>query len=163
MFDNLITYLATKGWKYLVREDSSTITFNLSGTNGYFYCAARDDKDLMRFSFVTWFIVPCPTEMINGMSQLLMRLNSTIFYGSFDLDFETGVINFKTSIFYDGIEINDTVLENVIIKNVYIMDECTPIILKFIYGGISPIDGVNIRRSNLEMPLVAQIGYASKP
>jgi hypothetical protein len=101
--------------------------------------------------------------MVIGMSQLLMRLNATIFYGNFDLDFESGVINFKTSIFYDGIEVNSTVLENVIIKNVYIMDECTPIILKFIYGGISPIDGVNIRRNALDLPLVAQIGYSSKP
>jgi hypothetical protein len=162
MFNKLIEYLSTKGWKYNASEDRVEVTFNLSGTNGYFYCAARDDKDLRRFAFVTWFIAKCPLEMVAGMSQLLMRLNSTIFYGSFDFDFETGVINFKTSLFYDGIEVNDTVLENIIIKNVYIMDECTPIILKFIYGGVSPIDAANIRRLSLEMPPIRQIGYAAQ-
>src|ERR1700722_14012025 len=101
MFDKLITYLAGKGWKYIVSGDRSAVTFNLSGTNGYFYCAARDDKELRRFSFVTWFSEPRPIGMIIGMSESLMRLNPTVLYGGFELDFETVIINFKTSIFYD--------------------------------------------------------------
>jgi hypothetical protein len=151
MFDKLISYLERKRWRYLANSEHYTVTLNLAGTNGVFYCFARDEQDLKRFSFLTWSIAACPADIRIGMAELLMRLNGTIFYGGFELDFESGSITFKTSIFYEGLELNDTALDNVIINNIHIMDECTPPILKFIYGGITPLEGVNIRKQQLQI------------
>lgn len=155
MFDRLIIYLKWKEWRYSVLSEQTAVTLSLSGINGVFYCIAKDEQNLSRFSFLTLSIANCPTDLVIGMSELLMRLNSTIFYGSFELDFETGSIAFKTSIFYAGLELNNEALDNIIINNISIMDNCTPIILKYIYAGLSPIDGVNIRRQGLDMPLIS--------
>ena len=154
MFDKLIAYLSWKGWRYSVVIEQSAVSLSLSGINGVFYCYAKDEPNLNRFSFLTWCIGTCPADLIIGMAELLMRLNSTIFYGSFDLDFETGSIAFKTSIFYENLELNNVALDNIVINNISIMDNCTPIVLKYIYAGLSPIDAVNIRRESLEMPLL---------
>lgn len=162
MLDKLIAYLEEKQWRYLPNSDHATVSINLAGTNGVFYCFARDDQELKRFSFLTWSIAVCPANMIPGMAELLMRLNATIFYGNFELDFESGSIAFKTSIFYDGLELNNIALDNIVINNIHIMDECTPLILRFIYGGISPVQAVNIRRDKLEMPLLISIEDAPK-
>ena len=161
MLDKFINYLEEKRWRYLANIEQSTINLTLSGTNGVFYCSARDDQELMRFSFLTWCIAACPPNIRIGMAELLMRLNGTIFYGSFELDFETGSIAFKTSIFYEGLELNSIAFDNVVINNIHIMDECTPPILKFIYGGITPLEAVNIRKEKLQMLNTPQIEEGS--
>jgi len=148
MFDKLISYLQWKQWRYLAQNEQ-TVYLTLAGTNGVFNCFARDEPQLHRFSFLTWSIANCPLDMTKGMAELLMRLNATIFYGSFELNFDNGSIAYKTSIFYDGFELNNPAFDNIIVNNIYIMDECTPLILKFIYGGLSPVDALSIRQQKL--------------
>ena len=145
MFDKLIAYLQKREWKYIENEDQSMISFNLSGTNGVFQCSAYDQRDKNRFIFFTYCISTCPEDIRIRMAELLMRLNNTIFFGNFELNFETGQIKFKTSIFYENLELTETAIDSLIIGNVFMMDDCTPAIMKLIYGNLSPLEAFNLR------------------
>ena len=74
-----------------------------------------------------------------------MRLNTTVFFGNFELNFETGVIVYKTSLYGEDIELTPAVLDNVIISNVYVMDNYTPILLRLIYSNLSPVEAFQLR------------------
>lgn len=79
------------------------------------------------------------------MAELLMRLNAAVFFGSFELNFETGQIVYKTTLYTEGIELSPVVLDNVVFSNVFLMDNCTPIIFKLMYGNLSPLEAFEQR------------------
>ena len=56
---------------------------------------------------------------------------------------ETGEIKFRTSLFFETIEINDKIIDNVILKNIYIHDFSFPILSKFLFGDMTMDDVYN--------------------
>jgi len=80
-----------------------------------------------------------------------MRLNASIFLGNFQMNFENGNIIYKTALFYQDIDLTINVLDNIVIPNVSILDDCTPIIMRLIYGNLSPLEAFQLRdQSQLE-------------
>jgi hypothetical protein len=147
MYDKFIEYLKGKNWKYSEDKDSGIVSFYLGGTNGTtFYCAGQDEPDRHRFIFFSYCVANCPDTLRIKMAELLTRLNSVIFLGNFELNFETGIIKFKTSILYEGLDLNNKSIDNLIINNLAVMDDCTPAILKLIYGDLNAIDAYNFRQ-----------------
>ena len=145
MFEKLITYLQGKGWRYIENKDRGLISFSLAGSNGTFQCAALLDEKEEKLGFYCYSLVNCPPESILKMAELLMRLNGTVFYGNFELNFETGVIVFKTSLFSHGIDLNPEVLDNIVISNVFVMDDYSPLIMKLIYANVTPLEAYELR------------------
>jgi hypothetical protein len=145
MIEKLITYLQGKGWHYIENKEQGLISFSLAGTNGTFQCIAKLEEKEQKFGFYSYCLANCPAESILKMAELLMRLNKTVFYGSFELNFETGVILFKTSLFAETIDLTPAVLDNIVISNVFVMDDYTPIILKLIYGNLAPLEAYELR------------------
>jgi len=147
MYDKFIEYLNSKNWKFSEYKESHLITFYLGGANGTtFYCTGQDEPDKKRFIFFTYCINNCPEKLRIKMAELLTRLNSVIFLGNFELNFETGGIKHKTSIIYEGVDVPLKLIDNLVIFNISLMDDCTPAILKLMYGETDPIDAFNFRQ-----------------
>ncbi|HUB62559.1 MAG TPA: YbjN domain-containing protein [Puia sp.] len=145
MFEKIIAYLKGKGWSYTENKERGLINFSLSGDNGIFQCIAQVEEERRRLGFYSYCIATCPSDAILKMAELLMRLNTTVFFGNFELNFETGVIVYKTSLYGEDIELTPAVLDNVIISNVYVMDNYTPILLRLIYSNLSPVEAFQLR------------------
>jgi len=95
MLDKFIEYLRKRKWRYLENKEDSSVAFNLSGEHGTYRCYAQDEPDKSRFILFSYCMVVCPEDKRIRMSELLMRLNITAFFGNFELNFETGDIKFK--------------------------------------------------------------------
>lgn len=145
MYDKLIGFLKQKGWKYSEMNDGK-IFLNLSGYHGVYNCLGYDQPEKKRFAFYSSSMVLCPEGLRSQMAELLMRFNTTVFNGSFELHFNTGEIRFKTTIFYEGMALtDDSVINNLITGNVFIIDDCEPSILGMIFEGRSVSEAFEIR------------------
>lgn len=145
MFEQITKYLTEKGWHFTSDKEKGAFQFHLSGQNGTFQCVALLDEQPKRLGFYSFCPANCPKDMIIKMAEFLMRLNSTFFYGSFELNFETGVVVCKTSLFCQDIELTATVLDNIFISNVSVLNDNLPIMLKLMYGNLSPLEALHER------------------
>lgn len=149
MFEKIIEYLKKKGWNFTENKERGSLYLNLSGDNGTFRCLFLvEEEGLKRLGFYSYCVATCPKDVIIKMAELLMRLNGSIFFGGFELNFETGIILYKTSLFFEDIEMTDNVLDNIVISNVGIMDDYTPIILRLMYGNVTPLEAFETRNNN---------------
>jgi hypothetical protein len=134
MLEILIEYLKKKKWSYGLGKEDGVIIFNLSGQNGTFPCIADIQASKTRFIFVTICPSNCPNHKKAIIAELLTRLNFFIYYGTFEMNYDNGEIRFKTSIPLDHLTLTEDIIDDVIMSNISIMDECSPAILRLIYG-----------------------------
>ncbi len=138
MFKQIINYLKEKDWIYTSIEDKTVIILGISGKNGKFQCiinVQKLDKKIILFSM---FSSNIPENKRVGMAELITRLNYEKFLGNFDMDFETGQVRYKTSLFYGDSLVNDDIIDNLIMTNILTMDSSLDGLMQYIYGELTP-------------------------
>lgn len=132
MLAQVIEYLNQKGWVYSTNNEGEYVTFSLSGANGIFHSIIRVREEISIIYFVTYFGLNCPQDRRPDMAQLLSHLNSNLIYGNFEMDIFEGSIKSRTGLCYENVDLNFTVIDNLIIRNIYSMDICSVEFSKFI-------------------------------
>ncbi|HYV90384.1 MAG TPA: YbjN domain-containing protein [Chitinophagales bacterium] len=140
MNEVLKKYFDDKGWKYSNAESESIFFFGISGVNLTIHCTADLDEEKKRFLFCTEASVSVPEEKRRDIAELLTRFNYGTFLGNFEMNFENGRIQFRTSIVYDSIELTDILLGNLIMNNIISMDLSFPSIQKVLEEDQTPLD-----------------------
>lgn len=141
MLSHVIEYLERKEWVYT--NKNNVITFSLSGLNGVFHSVLRVKEEESFISFITYLGVNCPDNKRNEVAQLITHVNSNLLYGNFEMNLYYGNIKFRTGLYYNGVELNDDLIDSVIMKNIFAMDVSSPVFQKFIYGDDSIEDVYN--------------------
>ena len=80
----------------------------------------------------------CPKHRWVACAELLIRINFGMLVGSFEMDFEDGQINFKTSHPFPKGQLDAKLLKRVVGFNLDCMDKYLPAIMSVIYAGTSP-------------------------
>jgi hypothetical protein len=134
MLEKITNYLKKKEWSFTPGKEAGVLYFPIKGFNATFHCAVDVTPSYLYFLFITFNGTSCPHEKRLLMAELFNRINFRLKYGNFEVGMETGEIKFRTCICYESMEINDTIIENVILKNIFMHDFSFPFISKFIYG-----------------------------
>ncbi len=138
MFEKIIDYLKKKEWTFTLSvKDKNVLYFPVNGFNATFHCAVDITDKNFFFLFITFNGTSCPPDKRLLLAELFNRINFRIKYGNFEVGMETGEIKFRTCIVYEGMEINDTIIDNVILKNIFIHDFAFPFISKFLFGDMT--------------------------
>jgi len=143
MYQSIINFLKSKEWVYQEVEDKKIIHFGISANNGNIDCVADVRTDKKQFIFLSYCTVQAFQNKIQQVSELISRINYSLVIGDFELNYETGKIRFKTSLYYDDtFPIPVSLVENTIITNLYMMDKYVPGIMAVLYGSISPVEAL---------------------
>lgn len=146
--EKVTNYLKEKGWNYTENLEQGTFNFSLNGSNGLYRCKFVVEEDRQKLGFYSYCVAICPRDARIKTAELLMRFNSIIFSGNFELDFETGGILFKTGLFCHDIHLTTIILDNLVVPNVSVMDDFTPAILRLMYSPITAIEAFETRSGN---------------
>ena len=132
MLEKIIDYLQRKEWTFIHGKYPKALSFNIKGFNASFNCLVDVSDDF--FLCITFNGTICPIDKRLQLSELFTRINSNLKYGNFEMGMDSGEIKFRTCICSEGIEINDTVIENVIMRNINVHDFSFLWISKFLFG-----------------------------
>lgn len=139
MYEEIIKYLDRKNWKYQEVSDKSVVHFGISANNGNIDCVADVREDRNQFVFLSYCTVIAFKNKVDVINEFLARVNYGLLIGDFELNYDSGKIRFKTSMFFDEENTpTQNVIEKTIITNLYMMDLYLPGIMSVLYGAVSP-------------------------
>ncbi|NLT95950.1 MAG: YbjN domain-containing protein [Clostridia bacterium] len=115
-------FLEDNGWPAKKLEDGSVFTGVFQGDDGrwIYYIEAREEAG--QCAFYSVFPAVASKEDYPNVIEFLMRINSGLPVGNFELDFEDGEIKFKTYVDVGYGELDDTLLRQVIEGNITVMN-----------------------------------------
>lgn len=146
VFRAMVNFFKEDDWNFFQLEGEDIITMIFSGNNGEWVCyaeAVEDDEDEEGwFVFYSTCPVKASEEKRHEVAEYITRANYGIRFGNFELDFEDGAIQYKTSIKLREDELSRTIMENLVYINVYMMDKYLPGIMKVIYSDVSPAQAI---------------------
>lgn len=138
LLPKILSFFDLQQWNYnLPKNESCSATLVISTQNGKFQCILDVIEAENKFIFLSAFPVNVPSKLFSTISEFLIRLNFTLFFGSFEMDYESGEIRFKTSILFDNSELHEFIINQIINGNVNTMDENFILINSFITEKIS--------------------------
>ncbi len=78
--------------------------------------------------------VNAPEELRTAVAEFITRANYGLRIGNFEMDFDDGEIRYKSSIDFEGVQLDKPLIKNAIYPAVQTMDRYLPNIMKLIYG-----------------------------
>ncbi len=130
-------FLNRRDWQFTQLNDKNVLLFGISGKNGTFQCIADLVENENLFVFFSVCGVNVPSEKKSDMTDLLNAINRGLFFGNFQMDRANGEVRYRTSVLYQNLNINESFIEELIMRNIVTMDRCLPSIMNLIYGNIS--------------------------
>ena len=155
MFKSLKKYIKAQDWRADIDEETKEIVFSIRGENGQFMCIAFVVEGETIFSFYSVCGVFVPESKRSLFAEFLTRVNYGRIIGNFEMDFDDGEVRYKTSFDYQDVNVNSTVIDNLINANIVSMDKAIPSIMGLIYGSLVIEDAVkNIKGTSIETTLI---------
>lgn len=129
MFQQIINYLNELSINHEVIkfENHKYIGLNMETYHTTYKCVidVREEQCFFLFySIITDFFVP--EHKRTEISILLNRINHELMIGNFEMDSRDGEIRYKTSIDYEGLNLKNQTIYNIIFGNLKVIDEFYP-------------------------------------
>ena len=144
MLNTVKTILNNRQWQFTQVEEHGVLFFGISGQNGTFQCFTIVEEEGYKFIFVSVCGANTPTERKSEMLELLTRINYETFLGNFEMQYETGEVRFRTSIYYKTISTDIVLVDHLIMTNIMKMDNYLPAIMGVMFGGLTAIDAIKL-------------------
>jgi hypothetical protein len=127
MFREMLAFLAADGWP--VAPDTfdalPCIRTRFIGTDEAWDCRARPYDPFGQLAFESILPVTVEPEHRDAVTQLIVRANWRLLTGAFQLDVDTGELDFRTMLFLsDGAELSDALCRGLVYSNVLTVDRC---------------------------------------
>ncbi len=122
MFQQVINFLNSNNWQYVELQSNQTITFGIAGENGNFKCIADTIKDENRFIFFAIYPTEIPNDKRNVMSELITRLNFGRFLGNFEMNYDSGELRYRVSLYHGTLLPNEDMVREMIFTSIVSMD-----------------------------------------
>ncbi|MEO1427802.1 MAG: YbjN domain-containing protein [Cyanobacteria bacterium J06633_8] len=118
-------------------ENEEKLGVTYRGDNGEWDCYIVVKEVEQICSVYGIFPETIPQEKLPTVAEFLMRINTRLLVGNFELNFDTGEIYFKTSIDVEGDCFSEALLHQLFYTNAFTTDCYFPEIYKIIAGDIS--------------------------
>ncbi|MFK7908920.1 MAG: YbjN domain-containing protein [Chitinophagales bacterium] len=138
MFKQILEYFENEGWKYILPEQNQEIAMlGVRTEKGKFHCVLDNDEQDKKFIFFSIYPINVPEKLRSKIAELLLRINFTLYFGSFEMDFSDGEIRFKTSFMYQNCTLTTELIDQIIKNNIATMDTNFELINTFLTEKIS--------------------------
>ncbi len=139
---NVLMYFDDMEWKYTIPKDGEDIAvMGVSTDNGNFQCLVDVSSEHNGILFLTIFPANVPPDMRDTIAGFLTRINYGLFFGNFEMNYESGEIRFRTSLCpVDDFKKNE--FDQLIGLNIQSMDRYFKILNNIIFGHLAIEDAV---------------------
>ena len=141
-FETLGNILEEDEWKARRLEEKHAYSMGYTGENGDYRCYAIVRIELEEFLFYCVAPVRVPSEVRPAVAEYLTRANYGLRIGNFELDYSDGEVRFKSSINFEGEDLNFGMLRNALYPAVHTLDRYLPGLLRVSFGGATPLEAI---------------------
>lgn len=127
MFQQVLRFLADDGWPVAPGEHDGLpcIDTHFLGSDTEWDCRARPYDPFGQLAFESVLPFEVATERRAAMSELVVRTNWRLLTGAFQLDLDTGAVEFRSMLFLShGAEPTEELLRGLVYGNVLTADRC---------------------------------------
>jgi hypothetical protein len=141
-FEMVVELFKERNWDFELDAENQRVQSVIVAENGawrFIVSAAEEQKLCFVLS-----VLPqkCPEQRRRLCAELLSRINCSLMLGCFEMDFETGRIQFKTSYPFVTGQFDAELFQTIIGFNFDCLDKFIPAIMAVINGGVSPIRAI---------------------
>jgi hypothetical protein len=136
--DKVLELFRAKEWKFELDEENRLVRSGINGDNGEWRIVISPSDEDEVCLMLSVFPQRCPEHRRAACAELLTRINYGMLVGGFEMDFEGGHINFKSSYPFPRGQLDTEMLQRVVGHNLNCMDKHLPAIMSVIYAGTSP-------------------------
>jgi hypothetical protein len=140
LYATLLEFLRAENWPYVRLEDEQSIQIAVQGQNGAWSCTAHIRDPDRQCIIYSWCATPAPAARRMAMAEFLTRLNVGLIIGNFELDLDSGIVRYKTSLDVEGDRLSQALLRQLIYANINTMDSYLPDLLALIAGTATPLE-----------------------
>ena len=141
-FQTVGHFMEEDGWHPQTLDDNYVYRAYFVGHNGEVTCFAQVRVDLEQFIFYVVMPVRAPVHMRPAVAEYITRANYGLRIGNFEMDFDDGEVRYKSSLDFEGVELDAGLIRNTIYPAVQTMDRYLPGILSVIFGGKSAEEAI---------------------
>ena len=142
-------FFDSEDWSF-VQLDGTTLQLAFQGGNGRWTCFAEINDDTEQFIFYSFYPLQVNLADCSSMLEFLMRANSGLIIGNFELDFTAGELRFKTSVDVEGIQsklsschsVYQQLWRQLVYINVITMDRYFPGITAIVNQTLTPEEAI---------------------
>lgn len=131
-------FLNEEGWVYEADEESIAIDFQ-AGSCLISVLILESEKNVAVYSRLPFTI---EENKFSVISELLHRLNDTIINGSFVLDYNNEVIEYRTGISFVNLKLSKELFENIFMTSIVTADMNAKLIMTVLSTEISAKDAI---------------------
>jgi hypothetical protein len=136
--ETVLGLFRARKWGCETDEENHLVRTNIEGDNGSWQIVLSASEEDELCLMLSVFPQKCPANRRGACAELLTRINYAMRVGAFEMEFDTGRINFRTSQPFAPGRLDGEVLDKVISHNLTCLDRHLPAIMAVIYTGTSP-------------------------
>lgn len=137
-------YFEKQGWKFNQVEDQPMLQFGYSGRQTNIVCLLYVKAENKTISFYSILSDKADDSKKAALAEYLTRVNFGLPFGNFEMDWSSGEVRYKTSMFYIGDTINDDFFEALIFPNLIITEKYFAGMAAILFNDKSPEEGLSI-------------------
>ena len=148
-FELLGSFLEEDGWHPHRLEDRYVYGMVYSGKNGDIRCYAQVRMDLEQFVFYAISPIKAGEEVRGDVTEFIIRANFGLRIGNFEMDHADGEVRYKSSLDFEGETLTTGWIRNAIYPAVQTMDHYLVGLMRVIFGGSTPLEGIEEVEGNV--------------
>lgn len=138
LMDIVLKFFEEEQWNFQKIENKPVIRAGYRGERGTWVCYAQVDQENRRFLFYSLMGLNIPVQLRSAVAEYLTRVNYGLPIGNFEIDMDTGVVRFKTSVEVPEGELTVPMVRVLAYTNVRTIDHYFPGVLAVVHSGLSP-------------------------
>lgn len=142
LYETLLDFFTVDDWPFTPIEGQTAVRTGYRTDAASWNCYAQVKEDKAQIFFYSICPMAAPEDKRGAVAEFITRANYGMPIGNFEMDYGDGEIRFKTSVDVEGVEINTTLLYNLVYANIWAMDQYLPGILAVLYGNLTPVESI---------------------
>lgn len=142
VFAQLVRFFAGQPWRFHEQPERNLVSFDYVGTAATWrtYVTAFEEAQQVAVYGVIPFAID-PAHRV-AVAELLTRINFGLVIGNFELDYADGESRYKTSLDFEGAELTDPLLLQLVRSNLSVVDRYLPALVAVAEGRLSVGDAL---------------------
>ena len=141
IFDALQQYLTGENIRFETASTATALRFGFRTEAHSWMCIGEVREEPQFLIFLSRVTDEVAAERRAAVNELLMRINSGLAIGSFELDYDTDRVRFRTSIDLEGSEPTQPIIRQLVRANLSTMSRYIGAIQQVLGGG-APLDAL---------------------
>lgn len=142
LFEQVQSYFSREEWDYQQLEGETVLRLGYIAPNNMWTCYAQVKEADAIFIFYSIAPVEIPVKKRRLASEYLTRANFGLVYGNFEMDFESGLVRYKTSIDVEDDRLSYELFRPVVWANIFTMERYLPGLQAVVYEDARPEDAI---------------------